>query len=109
VNSNRDPVPDGDSSDLVRQSLAFIKRQYPGKAIELRIPPLGAIQCFAGVTHTRGNPPNLFQTDPQTWLQLIGGQKTFEELESRIEYSGSLIGRLIEIFPLQDFYTSHSH
>jgi hypothetical protein len=106
MKSTPDSVQNNDVTNLVLESLALIKRQYPGRAIELRIPPLGAIQCFSGVTHTRGNPPNLFQTDPETWLQLISGQKSFQQLSPKIEYSGNLINRLIAIFPLQDFYTS---
>jgi hypothetical protein len=102
------PLSSDDSTNLVRASLAFIKRQYPGRAIELRIPPVGAIQCFSGVTHMRGTPPNLFQTDPITWLQLISGQKSFSQLEPQIEYSGSLIYQLLQILPLQDFYMTNS-
>ena len=43
----------------VKESLALLAQQYPGKAIEVRIPPYAAVQCGDGPTHTRGTPPKL--------------------------------------------------
>jgi hypothetical protein len=31
------------------------------------------VQCIAGQTHTRGTPPNVIETDAQTWLAVVVG------------------------------------
>jgi hypothetical protein len=57
--------------DAVRALLAELARKAPGRSVEVRIPPFGAIQCVAGPRHTRGTPPNVVETDPMTFL-LVG-------------------------------------
>ncbi|MDR2538404.1 MAG: sterol carrier family protein [Bifidobacteriaceae bacterium] len=95
------------TTSLILASLGYLRSHFPGQAIEVRIPPIGAVQCFSGVRHTRGTPPNVFQTDAQTWLKLIRGTKSFDELAPLIDYSGSEIYRLIEQLPLnEDFFKS---
>ena len=42
----------------VKEILDLIKNISPGKSVELRVPPYGAIQCVAGSNHRRGTPPN---------------------------------------------------
>ncbi|HEV8174382.1 MAG TPA: sterol carrier family protein [Actinoplanes sp.] len=54
--------------DAVRVLLAELARRAPGRSVEVRVPPFGAIQCVAGPRHTRGTPPNVVETDPMTWL-----------------------------------------
>ena len=54
--------------DAVRALLTELSRRAPGRSVEVRIPPFGAIQCIAGPRHTRGTPPNVIETDPVTWL-----------------------------------------
>jgi putative sterol carrier protein len=39
----------------------------------VRVPPFVAVQCISGPTHRRGNPPNVVETDPRTWLLLAAG------------------------------------
>jgi putative sterol carrier protein len=31
------------------------------------------VQCISGPAHRRGNPPNVVETDPRTWLLLTTG------------------------------------
>jgi putative sterol carrier protein len=38
------------------------------------VPPFAAVQCIAGPRHTRGTPPNVVETDPRTWLELVTGR-----------------------------------
>jgi hypothetical protein len=59
----------------VKSSLAQLAEIYPGKAIEVRIPPYAAVQCGDGPKHTRGTPPNVIEMDAHTWLQLVDGRK----------------------------------
>ena len=62
----------------VQQSLKRLARIAPGKAIEVRVPPYGAIQCGSGGEHRRGTPPNVVEMDAQTWLALVSGELTWE-------------------------------
>jgi len=65
--------------EQVKQSLAQLAAKAPGKAIEVRVPPYAAIQCGEGPRHTRGTPPNLVETDAQTWLAMATGVMTWNE------------------------------
>jgi hypothetical protein len=60
--------------DAVRALLAELARTAPGRSVEVRIPPFGAIQCVPGPRHTRGTPPNVVETDPMTWLLVATGR-----------------------------------
>ena len=55
----------------VKKILNLIKSEVPGKSVELRVPPYGAIQCVAGGTHRRGTPPNTVEMSGQTLIRLI--------------------------------------
>jgi hypothetical protein len=55
----------------VKEILDLIKNISPGKSVELRVPPYGAIQCVAGSNHRRGTPPNIVEMSGQTLLRLI--------------------------------------
>ena len=55
----------------VKEILDLIKNTSPGKSVELRVPPYGAIQCVAGSNHRRGAPPNTVEMSGQTLIRLI--------------------------------------
>ena len=55
----------------VKNILDLIKSVAPGKSVELRVPPYGAIQCVAGGNHRRGTPPNTVEMSGQTLIRLI--------------------------------------
>lgn len=57
----------------VRFTLEELAARAPGPTTEVRVPPFGAVQCLAGPRHTRGTPPNVVETDAQTWLRLALG------------------------------------
>jgi hypothetical protein len=63
--------------DAVRALLARLRERAPGRSVEVRVPPFGAVQCVAGPRHTRGTPPNVVETDPETFLRLAVGAVTF--------------------------------
>ncbi|QOS59229.1 sterol carrier family protein [Thermobifida fusca] len=75
----------------VRATLAELASRYPGQAVEVRVPPYGAVQCFPGPRHTRGTPPNVVETDPLTWLALVTGDLTWADAVSshRVSASGA--------------------
>jgi len=58
----------------VKESLAALAAVAPGRSVEVRVPPYGAVQCVAGPRHTRGTPPNVVETDVRTWLALAVGR-----------------------------------
>ena len=62
-----------DLATAVRYTLEELAARAPGRSVEVRVPPFGAVQCVAGTTHTRGTPPNVVETDAQTWLGLATG------------------------------------
>lgn len=57
----------------VRALADQLAAQYPGRSVEVRIPPFAAVQCIAGPRHTRGTPPNVVETDPATFIGLACG------------------------------------
>ena len=63
----------------VKSSLAHLAELYPGKAIEVRIPPYAAVQCGDGPKHTRGTPANVIEMDAHTWLQLVAGKTSWAD------------------------------
>ncbi|MDO5661654.1 MAG: sterol carrier family protein [Brachybacterium sp.] len=63
----------------VRHTLEMFAEEYPGGAVELRVPPYGAVQAVPGTRHTRGTPPAVVETDAGTWLCLVTGQLTWDD------------------------------
>ena len=74
----------------VRFSLQLLREKAPGRSVEVRIPPYGAAQVVEGPNHTRGTPPAVVEAEPETWLEVIIGQKSFAEAvaEGTIQLSG---------------------
>ena len=66
----------------VAKIFKLIKEISPGQAVELRVPPYGAIQCGEGAVHRRGTPANQVEMsaytlihlsiNPESWSGLIG-------------------------------------
>ncbi len=75
----------GESTDraalatAVRYTLEELATVAPGRSVEVRVPPFGAVQCVAGTTHTRGTPPNVVETDATTWLSVATGLSTWQQ------------------------------
>ena len=58
----------------VRYALEQLAERSPGHTLEVRVPPYGVTQCLPGPRHTRGTPPNVVETDAETWLALATGR-----------------------------------
>ena len=95
-------VPDRDVvRDAVRALLTALARRAPGRSVEVRVPPYGAVQCVAGPRHTRGTPPNVVETDPLTWIRLATGRLSWAEARATGKVSASGIRTDIsDLFPL---------
>ncbi|MEU5942468.1 sterol carrier family protein [Micromonospora sp. NPDC047548] len=77
--------------EAVRALLTALAARAPGRSVEVRVPPYGAVQCLPGPRHTRGTPPNVVEMDPPTWLALATGRLSWAEAvtEGRVRVSGS--------------------
>ena len=77
---------------IVKEVLDLIKDISPGKSVELRVPPYGAIQCVAGGNHRRGTPPNAVEMSGQTLVRLINEPALWGTLcdSGEVRASGSL-------------------
>jgi hypothetical protein len=96
-------IASGDVPMAVRYLLQLIENQFPGGAVELRVPPFGAIQCVQGLDHRRGTPPNVIEMAPEVFLSLCKGQSTWQsEIEAgRVLASGALAEEAAELFPVE--------
>lgn len=98
----RERVAVADRRVAVRFTLEELAELAPGNAVEVRVPPDGAVQAIAGPRHTRGTPPNVVETDPQTWLELATGVTTWADAwaSGRVSASGDRAD-LTAFLPLQ--------
>ena len=71
-------------------TLEELAARHPGRSVEVRVPPHGAVQCLEGPAHKRGTPPNVVETDAPTWLALVMGTEdwTDAEVAGRVRASG---------------------
>jgi len=85
----------------VRATLGWLAQTHPGRSVEIRVPPQGAVQAIAGPSHTRGTPPNVIETDAATWLALVTGDLGWDAAVAvgRVRASGSRAD-LSELLPL---------
>jgi uncharacterized protein (TIGR03083 family) len=71
------PVVDPDSAALrltTRALLVALVAKAPGHTVEVRVPPIAAVQCVEGPRHTRGTPSNVVEMDALTWVRLATGR-----------------------------------
>jgi hypothetical protein len=89
----------GDAVRLTARTLAAIA---PGASVEVRVPPFIAVQCIPGPEHRRGNPPNVVETNPRTWLLLVTGLLELTDAASTgaLRLSGARAGEVAEWLPL---------
>jgi hypothetical protein len=64
----------GELRIAARHLLQLLATRHPGHSLEVRVPPVAAVQCLDGPRHTRGTPPNVVETDPVTWVRLATGR-----------------------------------
>ena len=88
---------------LTKHFLALLAQRAPGRSVEVRVPPYAAVQAIPGVRHTRGTPPAVVETDPETWVALATGELTWEEALAggRVAASGER-AELAPYLPLVD-------
>lgn len=97
----------GGSADreLTATAVRFILQEFarlaPGKSVEVRVPPHGAVQIVEGLGHTRGTPPNVIELDAATLVALAVGDETWDAAVGRgaVRASGTR-ATLSELVPL---------
>ena len=89
-------------AEAVRPTARTLAAIAPGAAVEVRVPPFVAVQCIEGLTHTRGNPPNVVETDPRTWLLLATGLLTIADAAAAgaLHLSGSRATEIAGALPI---------
>jgi Bacterial SCP ortholog len=65
----------------VRYTLEELGLLAPGRSVEVRVPPFGAVQVIEGPRHTRGTPTNVVEMDASTWLALATGGLSWGDAE----------------------------
>ncbi len=83
-------VPRGTVATAVRYALEELAARAPGRSVEVRVPPHGAVQCVAGPVHRRGTPPSVVETDAATWLAVCEGDLAWADAlaAGRVSASG---------------------
>ncbi len=67
----------------VRTTLRWLAQEHPGRSVEIRVPPFGAVQAIPGPAHTRGTPSNVVEMSPETWLALVVGTLDWPDAAAR--------------------------
>lgn len=90
ASDDRSGVDRATLATAVRHTAAELADAAPGRSVEVRVPPFTAVQCVEGPVHTRGTPPAVVETDPQTWLELAVGILDWADgvAEGRVRVSG---------------------
>lgn len=93
-------LPGALNAAICRAACRVLAARYPGATIEVRIPPYAACQVGfgSGSRHTRGTPPNVVETDAETFRQLICGNTSLSDPKLRV--SGTHAYELAAAFPL---------
>lgn len=91
-----------DLATAVRYLLQLLAEKAPGGAVEVRVPPFGAVQVIEGPRHTRGTPPNVVEMDALTWIALATGEERWADAAAagRILASG-IRADLADVLPVR--------
>ena len=97
---SHDDLPQPLVAATTRAACGRLGERYGGHAIELRIPPLAAVQLSFGTgpRHTRGTPPNVVEMDATTFLALVTGRMQYADAPVRA--SGAHANEVAQAFPL---------
>ncbi len=85
-----------------RAGCALLGQRHPGASIEVRVPPVSAVQIGFedGPTHTRGTPPNVVEMPPVTFIDLATGRHAWADARKDIRSSGVHADEVQQAFPL---------
>lgn len=78
-----DPGSAAVSKAVTKALLADLAAAAPGRSVELRIPPHGAVQLVAGPAHRRGTPKATVEMDVGTLVDLARGERSWSDAVAR--------------------------
>jgi hypothetical protein len=86
---------------LTKELLKRLVAKAPGHAVEVRVPPYGAVQCIEGPRHTRGTPGAVIEMPPDLWIDVALGRTTWADarMTGKLRASGERTD-LTELLPL---------
>lgn len=87
-----------DTGTAVRYSLQVLAQRHPGQAVEVRVPPFGAVQIGAGTVHRRGTPPAVVEMNTDTWLCLATGVFTWENAVNAQKITATGVGSDLTVY-----------
>lgn len=96
------PPTRAELAEAVRLTARTLAESAPGASVEVRVPPFVAVQCIAGPKHTRGNPPNVVETAPRTWLLLATGLLSVADAATAgaLQMSGTRAAEIAGLLPV---------
>ena len=90
----------------VRGLAAALEQGHGGRSIEVRVPPVIAVQLAAagdGPSHRRGTPPNVVETGPETFLRMATGLVSWQEaVAAGLSHSGAHADEVAGFLPVLD-------
>lgn len=88
---------------LVKALLKLLVAKAPGHAVEVRVPPYGAVQCIEGPRHTRGTPGAVVELPAELWIDLALGRVEWADARAtgKVRASGERtdLSRLLPLLP----------
>jgi hypothetical protein len=102
--SSTNPIDNELLANLIRISLDYLAQEFPGNAVELRVPPFRVVQLLTGINHRRGTPPSVIEMSPQTWLKIVSKELNWEfaKRDGLIQMSGENSEKIILV--LAEFF-----
>ena len=100
-------VEPADMAAAARSVAAELGRRFPGRSIEVRVPPYAAVQVGVvggdGPSHRRGTPPNVVEVSPETFVRLAVGVLSWGDAVGGglVKYSGVHAGDVAMMLPLE--------
>ena len=95
-------VPRPTVATAVRFTLQLLEARAPGQAVEVRVPPFGAVQILPGTTHRRGTPPAVIEMPAEVWLALaVGGLPWSTAISQGLVAASGNRADLGELLPLR--------
>jgi hypothetical protein len=83
---------------LTKHLLNLLVAKAPGHAVEVRVPPYGAVQCIEGPRHTRGTPGAVVELPAEIWIDLALGRTSWPEARATGKVRAS--GERTDLSPL---------